>query len=277
MSLPLEHGTGDPEAQPWRQRVLPATVVLAALAFIAAPWPLSEKAHAALHGLCAQTPDHTFLVGGQPLPFDGRMTGIYLGALVTLVALLATGRGRSAGLPTRGAAAILLLMGGAMALDGLNSLLTDMGAWHPWQSGRVTRFATGFGAGIGIATLLVMLLAITLWERPDLRSRVVRHWWEPLVPVLVAVPIGWILIGGGYLGEAGYVIWTFVLMGSALAVLAGLMTVVVTMVRHRENLFRTFADIQPLLAAGVIAAIVVMALLAGGRFLVESVLATPVS
>ena len=47
-------------------------------------------------GICAQMPSHSFFPGGQELPLCSRNTGIYLGFIVTLVTLFATGRGKSA-------------------------------------------------------------------------------------------------------------------------------------------------------------------------------------
>ena len=61
--------TGE-RAQRWTPLLLAGGFMLA---FLAAPWSLEHKAHAALHGLCAQTPSHTFLMGGRPLPFDARL------------------------------------------------------------------------------------------------------------------------------------------------------------------------------------------------------------
>src|SRR5436305_8156522 len=60
-------------------RRLPWLVVGAALLFFAAPWGVEHKAHALMHGLCAQTPSHTLRFGTHGLPFDSRMTGIYGG------------------------------------------------------------------------------------------------------------------------------------------------------------------------------------------------------
>ncbi len=51
-------------------------------------------------GICAQLPGHSFYPGGQRLPLCARNTGIYLGFMVTLVTLYATGRGRVQRLPT---------------------------------------------------------------------------------------------------------------------------------------------------------------------------------
>src|SRR5579885_1939577 len=43
-------------------------------------------------GICAQIPAHSFYPGGERLPLCARNTGIYLGFIVTLIMLYATGR-----------------------------------------------------------------------------------------------------------------------------------------------------------------------------------------
>src|SRR2546421_7356667 len=50
-------------------------------------------------GICAQMPTHSFYPGGEELPLCARNTGIYLGFIVTLLTLYATGRGRAQRLP----------------------------------------------------------------------------------------------------------------------------------------------------------------------------------
>src|SRR5688500_11769950 len=91
------------------------------LLFFAAPWSLEHKAHAALHGLCAQTPSHTFLMGNRPLALDGRMTGIYGGFIVAFACLAGMGRHRAARLPTLPLMGVLAMLVGIMTIDGFNS------------------------------------------------------------------------------------------------------------------------------------------------------------
>src|SRR5215213_6245247 len=88
------------------------------LLFFAAPWAWQHKAHVALHGLCAQTPSHTLLLGGRPLPFDSRMTGIYGGFAIGFACLALMGRHRSARLPSFSLMALLAAFVGVMAVDG---------------------------------------------------------------------------------------------------------------------------------------------------------------
>src|SRR5262245_4467600 len=116
-----------------RAYLFPTVASLVVLAFLAAPWSLEHKAHVALHGLCAQRPSHSFLLGGERLPFDARMTGIYGGFLGAANYLGARRRYRAAGLPSWPTIGVLVLFVGVMGADGFNSLFQDMGWRHFYE------------------------------------------------------------------------------------------------------------------------------------------------
>src|SRR5687768_8251808 len=108
-------------------------LIAGVVAFLAVPGGFAEKSRVVLHGLCAQTPTHSFLFGGLLLPFDGRMTGIYGGTLVTLAYLAVRGRLFAWGNPSLRIVLTLLTFVAVMAVDGFNSLLLDLGLWHPYE------------------------------------------------------------------------------------------------------------------------------------------------
>lgn len=147
------------------------------IVFFAAPGGYGETSYALLHGLCAQTPSHTMKLGGQPLPFDARMTGIYGGFLVTICGLAVRGRVFNYGALPKPVIATLVLLLAAMAADGTNSLFTDLRWWHPWESTNSLRLLTGYGAGVGLAVVLAWLFASSTWHlsRPDAPVRHVRE------------------------------------------------------------------------------------------------------
>src|SRR6266508_4425764 len=84
----------------YRAYLFPLVASLVVLLFLAAPWSLEHKAHAALHGLCAQRPSHSFTLGTHRLPFDARMTGIYGGFLGASLYLFGRRRYLAAALPS---------------------------------------------------------------------------------------------------------------------------------------------------------------------------------
>jgi uncharacterized membrane protein len=120
--------------------------------------------------ICAQQPTHTFSPGGQRLPLCARDTGIYLGLMTSVIALLWRGRGRVQGLPT-GWIMVLLLGGiGVMGIDGVNSLLLDLHLPHPYQPNNLLRLATGLLTGTAMAAFLVPVANGILWKQEDARA-----------------------------------------------------------------------------------------------------------
>ena len=235
------------------------------LGFFAAPWSLEHKAHAALHGICAQTPSHTFLIGGQSLPFDARMTGIYAGFAVAFACLAAMGRHRAARLPSFPLLGLLVLLVGAMAIDGFNSLLLDLGRPHPYQPDNWLRLVTGMGTGIALAVIYCYLFGITLWRRPQTSARVL-NWRDLLVIIPAQAPFA-LLVLAGWKPTAD--ILTVFLVLSAVFVIACLALIAIVLIRRLDFTFDRVADLQSNAVPAVFAAVVVLALLSSGRFLLE--------
>ncbi|HYJ12995.1 MAG TPA: DUF2085 domain-containing protein, partial [Thermomicrobiales bacterium] len=156
------------------------------IVFFSSPGDYSGTAYAILHGLCAQTPSHTLQYGDRSLPFDSRMTGIYGGFLVTIAWLALSGRVLRFGNPSRHVLVVLILLVGAMAMDGFNSLFRDLGIWHPYEPANWLRVVTGFGTGVTLAIALSWLLASSLWHlaTPDVGVRRVRELVVPLAGML---------------------------------------------------------------------------------------------
>lgn len=236
------------------------------LLFVAAPWPFAQKAHAFLHGLCAQRFSHSFLFSGQPLPFDARMTGIYGGFLITFAYLLLMGRARAWSLPSRSVLALLVAFVVALAIDGTNSTLRDFGIWYPYEPANWLRLVTGLLTGISLAVLLCYLLATTLWKNGDWQSATVRN--VPEVALLVALQAPFVLAVLSGLGVLFTPI-SILLVLAAIGVFLSMALAMLTMLRRRDQTYRTGSELQWPLAAALVAALAVIGALAGGRFLLE--------
>ena len=239
-------------------RLLLPTISLTALAFLAAPWSLEHKVHMAMHGLCAQRPSHTLVFGGQLLPHDSRMTGIYTGAIVTMLLLGRHGAFRAAKPPTRSRIAVLIGLGAVMALDGFNSLLTDMGTWHPYTTQNWMRLLTGMGAGIVLGFALVFLNATTLWRRVNL-SRQTIHSWNVLAGIAaVLAPMAAVLLSGwGVL----YAPFALLLLGATIVVLMALSLVIIVILCRREYGFDSIGQLDRMLVASFGSALLFMTVL----------------
>ena len=258
------HQNSTDRAQRWTPLFLAGGLLLA---FLAAPWPLQHKAHAALHGLCAQNPSHTFLMGRSPLPFDARMTGIYGGFAVAFACLIWLGRHRAARLPSYPLMALLAALVGVMAIDGFNSLFLDLGRPHPYQPDNRLRLLTGIGTGISLAVILCYLIGSTLWRRPDTKQPVLT--WRDLGILLPAqAPFALLVLSGwGWLSAP----LTVGLVMAAVAVLTTLALVAIVLFKRLDYSFDGAGELHAHATAAMIVAVAAMALLASGRFLLEHV------
>lgn len=252
-----------------RRRGYPLFPVLTAavgFAFLLAPWPLAHKAHLALHGLCAQRPSHSFALGGQLLPFDARMTGIYGGFLVAALYLGARGRFWALAVP---APRVLAALGGAVAamgLDGTNSLLLDLGRWHPYAPDNRLRLATGLLTGVALAVLLVFLLANSLWQRGRADRSAVAGLGELVVLAGLTVPFGVAVVYGPA--------WLFapvalLLIVAAVAVVTGLCLAILVLARGTDATYRGPGDLHRVASLALVLALLVMGSIAAGRALLE--------
>jgi uncharacterized membrane protein len=236
-------------------------------------WPggFAEKARLVLHGLCAQTPSHTFTFGGLMLPFDARMTGIYGGALSTLVILAAQRRLLSAGLPSLRVLCVLGLFVAMMAADGFNSLFTDLGLWHPWTSRNELRLITGYATGVTLAIVLAWLVGSTVWRlssrEPAVQTvREIALFWVPFIPYAGAVMSG---------ASGLYVPLSMLLMVSAWIVLSMLMLAMLLLAFRWDDRIRASLHLHvPGTIAGI-GGLGVMLLLAFGRVWLETTLGIP--
>lgn len=245
--------------------------VAGALTFLFWPGGFADKARVVLHGLCAQTPSHSFTLGGVMLPFDARMTGIYGGAISTLVILAGQGRILFSGLPPLRVMALLAAFVLALAADGFNSFFTDLGLWHPWTPRNELRLITGFGTGTSLAIVLTWLIGSTVW-RVSSRERVVRSlrevalYWIPFMP--------WALImmsGASWL----YVPISMILMLSAWTVMTLLALSMVLLALRWDDRVRAARHLHIPGTIAALVGLVVMLTLAFGRVWLESVLGIP--
>jgi len=259
---------GTPDYRRWLGLIV---ILSATLGFIAAPWPLREKSHAVLHGLCAQTPSHTLRLGGHMLPFDARMTGIYAGVAVTMIAIGFRTRFRFAGIPRWPLLAVMAAFVIAMAVDGFNSFFLDIGVWHAYTPQNWLRLVTGMGAGIALGATLSYLIASTLWRDTSFRTPA-ASWHDLAVTFIACAGVAILLLTGwGFL----YVITTFLLVASAVFVICAIVLLMLILLRESNNRWRSLGDMQVEGAIGILLGFLIVAILAGGRFALEYWLGIP--
>jgi uncharacterized membrane protein len=137
---------------------------------------LAARLHLVVQGVCAQA--HFLFLGPLQLPLCARNTGIYAGFLGSLLYLIALGRGRAGRMPPW---PLLTLLGFgviAMAVDGTNSLLLDMGNHNLYPPNNILRLITGLLMGTGMAVFLLLLFNISLRANVRTEQRVLGGWIE---------------------------------------------------------------------------------------------------
>lgn len=239
----------------------PTVAIIGVIALLLMPGDLVDTSRRFVHGLCAQTPSHTFVIDSRMLPFDARMTGIYAGAGVTMAYLAIRRRWLGDGLPSRPLLAALTVLIAAMVLDGTNSLLTDLGVWHPWRTTNITRLVTGYGAGIAIAVALAWLVASTLWQLAD-RQPALRTWADLLWVLSGLVVLGMLL---WWSPSWLYVPLTLVLIVSAWLVVSILVLTATLLGTRRDVRVVALRQLHVPGAVAAVAGLVVIVVLASGR------------
>ena len=179
-------------------------------------------------------------MGGEQLPLEARMGGIFLGFLcaVALVGLL--GRLR-ASKPPGGALglacwALIALTG----IDGLNAFFFDGSLAHLYTPNTELRLLTGLGAGLGVGLMAVPVVADIVWARPQEEASI-----EDPLELLGGLALAG-LVGALVLAGVGVLLWPV-----ALAMLAGVLVAfgvanlyIVVLATGRIHRAVSFADLR---------------------------------
>jgi uncharacterized membrane protein len=240
-------------------------IVIGATAFFGAPGDYTGTSHAILHGLCAQTPSHTLMFGDRMLPFDSRMTGIYGGFLITFVTIMSRSKLFHYGNPPVRIIVALAALVGAMAVDGFNSLLTDLGLWHPYQPVNALRVVTGYGVGVALAIALCWLLASSVWNMSK-PTAAIRSFRDLFVPTVGLIGYGAILVVRPTWMHFPV---SMLLVVSAWITVSMLMLVIVLLALRLDDTIKQPRQLHVPVAISSLLAVSAMMGLAGGRFWVE--------
>jgi uncharacterized membrane protein len=241
-------------------------VAMSLMILLVIPGDLASKTHLALHGLCAQRPSHSFGFGGEVLPLDARMTGIYLGAALTIAWTMGAGRLRAIGRPPTPVVLLLVLGVAAMAGDGFVGLLRDMGLPHPYAPSNLVRLATGMGAGIALGAGLCHLLAMTVWARPERRQAAIGSLGELAALGGVMAAVGALVLSGLSVFFAPLAIGLVI---AAIVVFATLFLSLVMLATGRAWTVYSPTELRGPLVVAVLLSFVAIGALAMARLMVE--------
>lgn len=117
--------------------------------------------------VCHQFHDHSYHIAGVPLPLCARCTGMYLGALLTLI-FHAWRHPRASGTPRAGVLFALVLFFFAWAGDGVNSFAATFALLpHLYPPQNILRLITGTLMGITIGSLVFIVFNSMVWRAPS--------------------------------------------------------------------------------------------------------------
>jgi uncharacterized membrane protein len=266
------YGGREKRERPWVNLLLALfyLALLAALVF----WPgasLIERLHWLDSGICAQQPSHSFFPGGQQLPLCARNTGIYLGFFVTLLTLIALGRGRVQKLPRWPVIVVLLAGVLAMAIDGFNSLDLDLGLPHLYQPHNLLRLATGLATGLALATLSLPIVNYLFWRESNERRSVES--WSGLLVLLPGLVLSFFAVAS----QSWIVLYPVALLSTAglLCVVSGINLMILVAVTKRDQTFERYRALFPFFSLALLLAIGELLVLAQLKFALLQALGLP--
>lgn len=251
-------------AQLARQWWAVGVLALAALIFVAAPWPLIDKLFAIAYGICPQRPAHSLFFGGQQMSIEARMFGMFGGAVAAALYLAARGRGKATGFPRPAILAVLIGFVAWMGLDGVNALLFDLRLSHLYTPNLALRLGTGLLAGLSIGVVIAPAFNQTIWSPTAARNVPVLAGWRDLLGVL---GIEAVLFAGGLTGWGAF-LYPYSILASVgvLGVLSAIGAIIVTLILRRDGRFTSVRELSPIVLTGLVFATVMLGSMSAVRF-----------
>ncbi|MCM8746140.1 DUF2085 domain-containing protein [Thermomicrobium sp. CFH 73360] len=257
-----------------RELLPPVVLLLVVLgSWLVSPSQVELATRAALHGLCAQRPSHSFWFGPHQLPFDARMTGIYGGSLLTVTWLALRHSRGAVGSPRAATLAVLAAGIALLGIDGLNALAADLHLPTLYEPRNTLRYLTGGWTGVTLGVLLWWVFQSTTW-RPAF-----RHPSPSFHLGRDGLPLGLALTGFGWLVMTGPIKWyvpvAVMLLIAAVVTLALLAWPVALLVTHWFERAERWQDLGGPGLFAFAAATSVMTVTSLLRYALEAALAIP--
>jgi|SRR5579859_1298696 len=213
-------------------------------------------------GICPQRPSHSLFLGGQQMPIEARMAGMFGGFVIAAVYGWAVGRGRAMRLPGRAMMVTLVGFIALMGVDGVNTFLYDLRLPHLYAPNILLRLGTGLLTGAAFAGLVVPAFNSTVWASGPEISLLdqPRHVLGALL--LEAVYFGIAISGAGLFL---YPVSLLAVLG--IPILIGMIgSIVLAVILRRENRAGRPADLIPLLVGGLAVAALMLGLMSAVRY-----------
>ncbi len=215
------------------------------------------------YGICPQRPGHSLYLGGQQMPIEARMAGMFGGFVIAAAYGWAVGRGRAMRTPDRAMTVTLVGFIALMGVDGVNAFLFDLRLPHLYTPNLLLRLGTGLLTGVAFAGFVIPAFNSTVWAS------------GPDVSVLDQVRdvLGALLCEAVYFGMAISGAGLFLYPVSLVAVLgipillALIASIVIAALLRRENRATRPTDLIPLLLGGLVVAALMLSAMGGFRYL----------
>jgi uncharacterized membrane protein len=213
-------------------------------------------------GICPQRPSHSLFLGGQQMPIEARMAGMFGGFLIGAAYFVAIGRGRAWRMPSSGMTIVLVVLVALMGIDGVNAFLYDLGVPHLYPPNLYLRLGTGLLTGLTFAGFVVPAFNSTVWqtgleESPLTSARDVMNVLGLEAAYFVAAISG--------LSVLLYPVSLIAILG--VPILIGLLgAVVITSLLGQSNRAARLADLLPTVLGGLALVVVVLGTFSAVRF-----------
>lgn len=149
-------------------------------------------------GICPQRPSHSLFFGGQQMPIEARMGGIFAGFLIGAAVIALSRHARAWRLPGQAMSVVLVAFVASLGLDGINAFLYDLRLPHLYTSLLPLRLATGLLAGLAAAAYVVTAFNETVWAQAQDSSAL-----PGVRPLLAALGLEAAYLGLGLSGAPG--------------------------------------------------------------------------
>jgi uncharacterized membrane protein len=215
------------------------------------------------YGICPQRPSHSLFLGGQQMPIEARMVGIFGGYVIGAAYFWALRRERAMRLPGRAMTITLIGFIALMGVDGLNAVLFDLRLPHLYAPNLLLRLGTGLLTGLAFAGFVVPAFNSTVWASgPDLSPLShVRHLFGGLLLEALYFDVA---ISGASIFL--YPVSLMAILG--VPILLGMIgSIVIASISRRENCATRAADLIPLVLGGLAVAVIMLGIMSGVRYL----------
>jgi uncharacterized membrane protein len=256
-----------PPVPRWRKLfklAVPASALLILLTWLYfTPDGLLGKADAIGFAVCHRISLRSFFLADRQLPLCARCSGMHLGALLGIIyqARFSSKRG---GMPPRKIFILLGIFLLAFAVDGTNSYLQLFpNAPSLYEPHNILRLVTGTLLGIGIAAVLFPVFNQTVWTEYSPQPALCT--WRQMAELLGIAT----LIDLAVISQNPLVIYPLALLsaGNVLLVLGLIYAIIWVLLLKRENCYNTIKEMWIILVAGGATAVLQIALMDLGRFM----------